>query len=67
MDKTSRTIRRRYSRIAPLYDLMEAPMEQGVSGWRRQIMEEVRGRVLEVGVGTGKNLPHYPPERQVVG
>lgn len=34
--------------------------------WRRQLIAQVTGpRVLEVGVGTGKNLPYYPPGLEV--
>lgn len=53
---------RRYDRIAPVYDLMEAPLERlRLSGWRRRLCARVSGtRVLEVGVGTGKNLLYYP-------
>lgn len=29
---------------------------------RRELLAEVRGDVLEIGAGTGLNLPHYPPE-----
>lgn len=28
---------------------------------RKQQLAEVRGEILEIGVGTGLNLPHYPP------
>ena len=58
-------IQKRYSRIAPMYDLMEAPMEQFFSKWRRRIASEARGRVLEVGAGTGKNLPFYPEDTEL--
>jgi phosphatidylethanolamine/phosphatidyl-N-methylethanolamine N-methyltransferase len=54
--------RRRYDRIAPLYDLLEWPMEFFLfSPWRRDLWNRVgSGEVLELGVGTGKNLAHYP-------
>ena len=58
-------IRQRYSRIASLYDLLEAPMERAFSGWRQELLAGARGRILEVGVGTGKNLPYYPEGTEV--
>jgi ubiquinone/menaquinone biosynthesis C-methylase UbiE len=33
-----------------------------VSEERRKTLAAVRGEVLEIGFGTGLNLPHYPPE-----
>lgn len=58
---TTRT-RVRYDRLARFYDRMESGAEQRiVRKWRSLLWSRVRGhRVLEVGVGTGKNLPHYP-------
>ena len=64
-DKKSETIRKRYSRIAGIYDVLESPMEHMFSKWRDRLMQHVSGRVLEVGVGTGKNLPRYPNDVQV--
>ena len=57
----------RYNRIAPVYDLMEAPIEQWTfSRWRDRLWSQVDGkRILEVGVGTGKNIPYYPAGAQV--
>lgn len=33
-----------------------------VEGQRASLLEPVRGQVLEIGFGTGLNLPHYPKE-----
>ena len=32
--------------------------------YRSLVVPQARGKVLEIGVGTGLNLPHYPPEVQ---
>ena len=54
-------VTRRYDRAAPIYDLYTAPMEWfGTSRRRRRLVSQARGRVLEVGVGTGRNLAYYP-------
>ncbi|MFQ5886978.1 MAG: class I SAM-dependent methyltransferase [Anaerolineae bacterium] len=54
--------RARYDRVAPFYDLMEALMERlAFARWRKELWSMVGGqRLLEVGVGTGKNTPYYP-------
>ncbi|MEE8390914.1 MAG: methyltransferase domain-containing protein [Anaerolineae bacterium] len=58
----------RYDRIAPLYDLMETFMERRFSDWRKRAWSLVQGqKVLEVGVGTGKNIPYYSPGAHVTG
>ena len=65
--KTNATLKR-YDRIAPVYDIMESLAELIYRPWRRRIWQLVEGsRVLEVGVGTGKNIPHYPTDVAVTG
>ena len=34
--------------------------QRGVRALRRELLARARGRVLEIGAGTGLNLPHYP-------
>jgi ubiquinone/menaquinone biosynthesis C-methylase UbiE len=62
-------IKNRYDRIAPIYDLLEGVMEKGKLGtWRKNFWQEIKAEIedeevklLEAGVGTGKNIPYYPP------
>jgi ubiquinone/menaquinone biosynthesis C-methylase UbiE len=50
----------KYSQIAKLYDLFEWPIEKLLfKKLRKEAVSYTYGHVLEVGVGTGKNLPYY--------
>jgi len=49
--------------VARLLDLAMAPMDK----LRPRVVRQVTGDVLEIGVGTGLNLPHYPPVRSWSG
>jgi ubiquinone/menaquinone biosynthesis C-methylase UbiE len=41
--------------------LMDRMMgDENLSRYRRQLLTEVQGEILEIGFGTGLNLPHYP-------
>jgi ubiquinone/menaquinone biosynthesis C-methylase UbiE len=55
-------IKKRYDRLAPYFDRIESMMEKMMMGeLRASIWQKVQGeKILEVGVGTGKNFPHYP-------
>lgn len=47
--------------MAALYDpLTWAAERAGLARWRREVLAPLRGRVLEIGPGTGANLEHYP-------
>jgi ubiquinone/menaquinone biosynthesis C-methylase UbiE len=54
--------RKRYNRIAPVYDLMKGLVEKyHFSKWRELLWSKIEGKkILEIGVGTGKNFLYYP-------
>jgi len=57
---TSREISDKYNQFARWYDWVESiPDILGVRTLRRQLLQAASGRVLEVAVGTGKNLRFY--------
>ncbi len=54
--------------MARIYDLYDAPMElMGTKKRRQRLLAGAQGSVLEVGIGTGKNLPHYPTGVDLTG
>lgn len=58
----------RWDRIAAAYDRRLALLERQFAPWREKLWKHVpEGRVLEVGVGTGKNLGYYSSQMDVVG
>ncbi len=62
------TLFERYQRIAPLYDLLDYPFEHGrYQAIRPLLFEGLSGRVLDAGIGTGRNIPFYPPGAEMVG
>ncbi len=47
---------------AAAYDTVMSGVEQaGLLEWRAALLADLTGSVLEVGAGTGRNLPLYPP------
>ena len=50
------------SRIfAAIYDPFMRKTEQaGLAAWRAELLAGATGEVLEIGAGTGANIPHYP-------
>ncbi len=51
-----------------LYDAVCALVERfGLGRWRRRLVEGAQGRTLDVGCGTGRNLPLYAAGVRVIG
>jgi ubiquinone/menaquinone biosynthesis C-methylase UbiE len=61
-------VRKRYDRYSRVYDVFEYITErQWFAKWRKTLLQGLNGCVLEIGVGTGKNLQHYPQKARVIG
>jgi len=60
--------KRVWDKAAPSYDRQIAFFEKiQFGGGREWLGERARSRVLEVAIGTGRNLPHYPPTATISG
>jgi ubiquinone/menaquinone biosynthesis C-methylase UbiE len=67
MKSDSAAIKKKYNRIAPYFEGLEAIME-GLffKNWRKKLWAKVDGHhILEVGVGTGKNFDFYPNNARI--
>ncbi|MEI7995868.1 MAG: methyltransferase domain-containing protein [Methylococcaceae bacterium] len=67
MKSDSTAIKKKYDRIAPYFEGLEAVME-GLffKNWRKRLWEKAEGHhILEVGVGTGKNFDYYPADARI--
>ena len=66
-DQATALTRARYQRISPVYDKIEWLMERRLKPWRQKLWQSVPGpEVLEVGVGTGKNMDYWPVGLDIV-
>ena len=60
--------KRVWDKSAPSYDKQIAFVEKSwFGGGREWLGERTRGRVLEVAICTGRNLPHYPADTTIAG
>ncbi|WP_214484720.1 methyltransferase domain-containing protein [Bacillus sp. SM2101] len=62
--KLTETIRKRFNRVSGIYDSMNKMIKES---WRKDLLKNVKGNVLEVGIGTGLNFPFYPNDIHLTG
>ncbi len=68
LDKQTKLIQKKYDRFSRFYDLFESVFEKNLYGkWRKDLIGDIKGRILEVGIGTGKNLSYYNKDAKVIG
>jgi len=67
-DTRSERLRRYWDKHAPKYDKQVASFERWFLGDGRQwVCSQATGEVLEVAIGTGRNLPFYPEGIRLTG
>lgn len=59
----------KYNRIANIYNFFAGDKDiNNISEWTKRVLDNIEGeRVLEIGVGTGKVVVHYPDDLEVIG
>lgn len=67
-DSQTGEVKRRFDGFAPVYDAFEKLLERVFRKWRPRVWSLVEGEeVLEIGMGTGSNIPYHPEGMRVTG
>ena len=67
MREENLSLRAKYNITALFYDILDYPWERVYRKWRPLLLGELRGKVLEAGVGTGRNFQHYHESIELTG
>ncbi len=65
--KENLSLRAKYNVTALFYDILDYPWERVYREWRPLILGDLRGKILEAGVGTGRNFKHYHESVELTG
>ncbi|NOX92823.1 MAG: class I SAM-dependent methyltransferase [Gammaproteobacteria bacterium] len=60
-------LQNKYNVTAFFYDILDYPWERQYRKWRPALVGDLRGKVLEAGVGTGRNLEYYHQDVELLG
>jgi len=64
---TSSWLRNKYNFTALVYDFCDMPWERIYRTLRPKFVGDLSGKCLDLGVGTGRNLPFFAPDAKVTG
>jgi ubiquinone/menaquinone biosynthesis C-methylase UbiE len=67
MREENLSLRAKYNITALFYDVLDYPWERIYREWRPVLLGDLRGKVLEAGVGTGRNFKYYHKSVQLTG
>lgn len=67
MREENLSLRAKYNVTAFFYDILDYPWERVYREWRPLLLGDLRGKVLEAGVGTGRNFKHYHESVELTG
>lgn len=63
----NRLLQAKYDITAWFYDILDYLRERRYRNWRPVLLRDVRGEVLEAGVGSGRNLKYYSANVNLIG
>ena len=66
-DPRDHAVKASFDAVARFYDSFYFIVEGFTSRHRRELLRRARGKILEIGVGTGASFKDYPPRQQIVG
>lgn len=65
--RDNRLLQAKYNITAWFYDIIDYPWERLYRNWRPVLLQDVKGEVLEAGVGSGRNLRYYNANVNLIG
>jgi ubiquinone/menaquinone biosynthesis C-methylase UbiE len=67
LNPENHSLQKKYNITAYFYDVIDYPWERHYRQWRRVLCNDIQGDVLELGVGTGRNIPFYSEHVNLTG
>ena len=67
MREENLSLRAKYNITAMFYDILDYPWERVYREWRPWLLGDLRGKILEAGVGTGRNFQYYHHSIELTG
>ena len=67
-EEQTKYVKRKYDNLSRKYDKkLEKKEEKFLGEWRKNLLNGLSGKILEIGIGTGRNLEYYSKDADVTG